>query len=114
MRISVSIDEEDLIYLVVEGDVGVSEVSEFDRLVRRHIVFPCKQTVVNLSDVTSLASICVRSLFKGARSLARGKKKIVFFKPLPEVETALRSDKCESNMLFTHDENEAAEAVGIR
>lgn len=91
--------------LDVEGEEQIGE--EFRQLMdSRGTSF-----LVDMSEVTYLASLGIRLLFAGAKSLAAQGKKMVVLKPQPMVEETLLNSGTVKLIPVTHDENEAMQLL---
>lgn len=91
--------------LDVEGEGQIGE--EFRRLVEsRNTSF-----LVDMSQVTYLASLGIRLLFAGAKSLAIQNRKLVVFNPQPMVEETLMTSGTAKLIPVTSDMDEAMRLV---
>ncbi|ACL05187.1 STAS domain-containing protein [Desulfatibacillum aliphaticivorans] len=66
-----------------------------------------KSLIVDLSQVSFLASLGIRMLFQGAKTLFAGGVKMVLLNPQPLVEEILQTAGLTELMPITHDEGEA-------
>ncbi|MBI9075648.1 MAG: STAS domain-containing protein [Desulfatibacillum sp.] len=66
-----------------------------------------KALIVDLSQVSFLASLGIRMLFQGAKALFAEGSKMVLLKPQPLVEEILQTAGLTELMPITHDEKEA-------
>jgi len=91
--------------LDVEGEGQIGD--EFRRLVEtRNTSF-----VVDMSQVTYLASLGIRLLFAGAKSLAAQNRKLVVFNPQPMVEETLMTSGTAKLVPVARDLDEALRIV---
>ncbi|MDQ7781515.1 MAG: STAS domain-containing protein [Desulfomonilaceae bacterium] len=72
-----------------------------------------KPTVVDMSNVTYLASLGIRLLFTCAKSLAAEGKKLVVVNPQPMVEETLRTSGTAGLIPIARDVREAYDILGI-
>ena len=63
--------------------------------------------LVDMSEVSYLASLGIRLLFAGAKSLASKGKKMVVLRPQPMVEDTLKTSGTVRLIPIVHDEDEA-------
>ena len=62
-----------------------------------------KKVVVDLSDVTFIASLGIRTLIIGAKAAANNGGKIVLLDPQPNVEKVLRTSRVDTVIPIAHD-----------
>src|SRR5262245_6191594 len=62
-----------------------------------------KNVVVDLSDVTFLASLGIRTLITGAKAAANNGGKMVLLNPQPNVEKVLRASRVDTVMPIVDD-----------
>ena len=62
-----------------------------------------KKVVIDLSDVTFLASLGIRTLITGAKATANNGGKMVLMNPQPNVEKVLRTSRVDTVMPIVND-----------
>jgi anti-sigma B factor antagonist len=82
--------------LDVEGALKID--SEFNALAERN-----KKVLVDLSAVTFIASLGIRTLITGAKATASNGGKMVLLDPQPNVEKVLRTSRVDTVIPITHD-----------
>jgi anti-anti-sigma factor len=75
--------------LDIEGTLKID--SEFNRVAEEN-----KKVVVDLSDVTFIASLGLRTLITGAKATANNGGKMVILNPQPNVEKVLRTSRVDT------------------
>jgi anti-anti-sigma factor len=71
-----------------------------------------KPAIVDMSDVTFMASLGIRMLVEAAKSLKSSGARLVLIKPQPLVEKSLKSSGLDVVVGIFHDESQARQAVG--
>jgi anti-anti-sigma factor len=71
-----------------------------------------KNLLVDLSDVTFIASLGIRTLVVGAKATSNNGGKMVLLNPQPNVEQVLRTSHIDTVMPITHDSATVAEMFG--
>jgi anti-sigma B factor antagonist len=71
-----------------------------------------KNIVVDLSEVTFLASLGIRTLIVGAKAAANNGGKLVLLNPQPNVESVLRSSNVDTVMPIINDATPLATVFG--
>jgi anti-sigma B factor antagonist len=89
--------------LDIEGALKID--SNFNALAEKK-----KKVLVDLSAVTFIASLGIRTLITGAKATARNGGKMVLLNPQPNVEAVLRTSRVDTVIPITHD-SETIEAV---
>jgi len=82
--------------LDIEGALKID--SEFNAVAEEK-----KKVVVDLSDVTFIASLGIRTLIIGAKAAANNGGKIVLLDPQPNVEKVLRTSRVDTVIPIAHD-----------
>jgi anti-anti-sigma factor len=82
--------------LDVEGALKID--SEFNALAEQK-----KKVLVDLSDVTFIASLGIRTLITGAKATANNGGKMVLLDPQPNVEKVLRTSRVDTVIPIAHD-----------
>ena len=82
--------------LDIEGALKID--SEFNAIAEEK-----KKVVVDLSDVTFIASLGIRTLIIGAKAAANNGGKIVLLDPQPNVEKVLRTSRVDTVIPIAHD-----------
>jgi len=75
--------------LDIEGALKIDE--EFNKIAEAK-----KNVLVNLSDVTFIASLGIRTLITGAKATANNGGKMVLLTPQPNVERVLRTSRVDT------------------
>jgi anti-anti-sigma factor len=70
-----------------------------------------RKLIIDLSEVDFIASMGLRTLILGARTVASKRGKIVLFQPTPAVEEVLISSGTDSVVAIVHDLDAAVRAV---
>jgi len=82
--------------LDIEGALKID--SEFNAVAQEK-----KKVVVDLSDVTFISSLGIRTLITGAKAAANNGGKIVLLDPQPNVEKVLRTSRVDTVIPIAHD-----------
>jgi len=82
--------------LDVEGALKIDD--EFNAIAERE-----KKVLVDLSAVTFIASLGIRTLIMGAKATANNGGKMVLLDPQPNVEKVLRTSRVDTVIPITHD-----------
>ena len=82
--------------LDVEGALKID--NEFNTIAERK-----KKVLVDLSTVTFIASLGIRTLIMGAKATANNGGKMVLLDPQPNVEKVLRTSRVDTVIPITHD-----------
>jgi len=82
--------------LDIEGALKVDD--EFNHLAEEH-----KNVVVDLSGVTFIASLGIRTLITGAKAAGSNGGKLVLLDPQPNVERVLRTSRVDTVIPIVHD-----------
>jgi anti-sigma B factor antagonist len=82
--------------LDVQGALKID--SEFNALAEQK-----KKVLVDLTDVTLIASLGIRTLITGAKATANNGGKMVLLDPQPNVEKILRTSRVDTVIPITHD-----------
>jgi anti-anti-sigma factor len=82
--------------LDIEGALKVD--GEFNQLAEEH-----KNVVVDLSGVTFIASLGIRTLITGAKAAGSSGGKMVLLDPQPNVERVLRTSRVDTVIPIIHD-----------
>jgi len=82
--------------LDIEGALKID--SEFNAVAEEK-----KKVVVDLSDVTFIASLGIRTLIIGAKAAASNGGKMVLLDPQPNVERVLRTSRVDTVIPIAHD-----------
>jgi len=92
--------------LDIEGALKVD--SEFNAIAEAR-----KNVVVDLSEVTFLASLGIRTLIIGAKATASQGGKLVLLNPQPNVEKVLRTSNVDTVMPIVQDMTAIAAIFGV-
>ena len=82
--------------LDIEGALKID--SQFKKIAEEN-----KNVLVDLSEVTFIASLGVHTLMNGAKATVKNGGKMVLLKPQPNVEKVLRISRVDTMMPITHD-----------
>jgi anti-sigma B factor antagonist len=82
--------------LDIEGALKID--SEFSKIAEEK-----KKIVVDLSEVTFIASLGIHTLVNGAKATANNGGKLVLLNPQPNVEHVLRTTRVDTMMPIIHD-----------
>ena len=82
--------------LDVEGALKIDD--KFNAIAERE-----KKVLVDLSAVTFIASLGIRTLIMGAKATANNGGKMVLLDPQPNVEKVLRTSRVDTVIPITHD-----------
>ena len=89
----------------VQGALEVD--SEFTEIVKEK-----RKVVVDLSQVTFIASLGIRTLITGAKAATNNGGKMVLLNPQPNVEQVLRTTHVDTVMPIIHDSAEIVKVFG--
>jgi anti-anti-sigma factor len=92
--------------LDIEGALKVDD--EFKKITEEK-----KNLVVDLSEVTFIASLGIRTLIIGAKVTANNGGKMVLLNPQPHVEKVLRTTHVDTVMPIIHDLTAVAAVFGV-
>ena len=90
-----------------DGQGALEVDSEFTEIVKEK-----RKVVVDLSQVTFIASLGVRTLVTGAKATANNGGKMVLLNPQPNVEQVLRTTHLDTVMPIIHDSAEIVKVFG--
>ncbi len=106
MELTVVRSDDQLTHLALSGRLDVAGEQEVGTAFASHM--GAKQAViVNLSEVSFLASLGIRMLFQGAKAQFASGGKLVLLKPQELVEEILQTAGLTELMPIVHDEEEA-------
>jgi len=91
--------------LDIEGALKIDD--EFKKIAEEK-----KNVVVDLSEVTFIASLGIRTLIIGAKATAKNGGKMVLLNPQPHVEKVLRTTHVDTVMPIIHDLTAVAAVFG--
>jgi anti-anti-sigma factor len=91
--------------LDIEGALKID--SEFKKIAEEH-----RNVVVDLSEVTFIASLGIRALIIGAKTTASNGGKMVLLNPRPNVEQVLRTSHVDTVMPIVQDATDIAKVFG--
>jgi anti-anti-sigma factor len=92
--------------LDVDGALKID--SEFNKIAEEK-----KNVLVDLSDVTFIASLGLRTLITGAKATATQGGKLVLFNPQPNVEKVLRTSHVDTVMPIIRDSTDLKSVFGF-
>ncbi len=111
MRLSVTAMENGITKVSLSGRLDVQSALEIDDEFTK-IAKEKKNLLVDLSDVTFIASLGIRTLVVGAKATSNNGGKMVLLNPQPNVEQVLRTSYIDTVMPITHDSATVAEMFG--
>jgi len=111
MRLSVTAMENGITKVSLSGRLDVQSALEIDDEFTK-IAKENKNLLVDLSDVTFIASLGIRTLVVGAKATSNNGGKMVLLNPQPNVEQVLRTSHIDTIMPITHDSATVAEMFG--
>jgi anti-anti-sigma factor len=111
MRLSVTAMENGITKVSLSGRLDVQSALEIDDEFTK-IAKENKNLLVDLSDVTFIASLGIRTLVVGAKATSNNGGKMVLLNPQPNVEQVLRTSHIDTVMPITHDSATVAEMFG--
>ena len=97
----------DLTHVALSGKLDVEGEGQIGRAFEDTTAGRKKPTLVDMSDVTYLASLGIRLLFSCAKSLAEVGTKMVVLNPQPMVEETLMTSGTVRLIPIAHDREEA-------
>jgi anti-sigma B factor antagonist len=111
MKLSVTAMENGIMRVSLSGRLDVQSAieidDEFTKLAKEN-----KNLLVDLSDVTFIASLGIRTLVIGAKATANNGGKMILLNPQPNVEQVLRTSHIDTVMPITRDAATAAQMFG--
>jgi anti-anti-sigma factor len=111
MRLSVTAMENGITKVSLSGRLDVQSALEIDDEFTK-IAKENRNLLVDLSDVTFIASLGIRTLVVGAKATSNNGGKMVLLNPQPNVEQVLRTSHIDTVMPITHDSATVAEMFG--
>jgi anti-sigma B factor antagonist len=102
MKLTVIAMENGITRVSLSGRLDVQSAIEIDDEFTK-IAKESKNLVVDLSDVTFIASLGIRTLVVGAKATANNGGKMVLLNPQPNVEQVLRTSHVDTVMPISHD-----------
>ena len=112
MKLDVAPMENGIIKVSLSGRMdieGALEIdSEFDKIAEAN-----KNVLVDLSEVTFIASLGVRTLMIGAKTTINNGGKMVLLNPNSNVEKVLRISRVDTTMPITHHLTAVAAIFGV-
>ncbi len=103
-----------LTHIALEGKLDVEGEEQIGRQFEQLTSGASKPTVVDMSEVTYLASLGIRLLFTCAKSLATEGKKMVVVNAQPMVEETLRTSGTAGLIPIARDMEEAYGLLGVK
>ena len=89
----------------IEGALKID--SQFNKIAEEN-----KNVLVDLSEVTFIASLGAHTLMNGPKATVKNGGKMVLLKPQPNVERVLRTSRVDTMMPITHDLTAVAGSSG--
>ena len=107
MELTVAQSGPNMIRLALSGKLDVQGEEQIGDQFRQLVDMSSTSVLVDMSQVSYLASLGIRLLFAGAKSLAAKGKKLVVLSPQPMVEETLMTSGTVKLVPIVHDENDA-------
>jgi len=111
MRLSLTPMENGITRVSLSGRLDVQSAIEIDDEFTK-LANESKNLLVDLSGVTFIASLGIRTLVIGAKATATNGGKMVLLNPQPNVEQVLRTSHVDTVMPITHDAASVAQMFG--
>ena len=111
MRLSVTPLENGITKVTLSGRFDVQTAIEIDDEFTK-IAKENKNLLVDLSEVTFIASLGIRTLVVGAKATANNGGKVILLNPQPNVEQVLRTSNIDTVMPISHDASTVAQLFG--
>lgn len=113
MSFSIIQVREGLSILSLEGRLDVDSVNVLQPQLMQHIKTHKQATILQMSEVTFMASLGIRMLVEAAKTLNAAGKKLVLLKPSLLVEKTLKSSGFSAVVGIKHDEEQARQLLGV-
>jgi anti-sigma B factor antagonist len=107
MKMKVLKRDDKVTHIALSGKLDLDGEAEIRDELRNLLTANRTSFLVDMSDVSYLASLGIRLLFSSAKTLAVQGKKMVVLKPQPFVEETLLSSGTVKLIPISHDEAEA-------
>ena len=111
MKLSITTMKNEITKVSLSGRLDVQSAIEIDDEFTK-IAKENKNLLVDLSEVTFIASLGIRTLVVGAKATASNGGKMVVMNPQPNVEQVLRTSGIDTVMPITHDAATVAQMFG--
>ncbi|MBI5568554.1 MAG: STAS domain-containing protein [Desulfomonile tiedjei] len=111
MELKIVRSDNALTHLVLAGKLDVDGERSIGDQFRDLIASSNTSFLVDMSGVSYLASLGIRLLFAGAKSLSENGNKLVVLSPQPMVEETLLNSGTVKFIPIAHDETEAARII---
>ena len=102
MQLDVAAMEHGITKVSLSGRLDIEGALKIDGQFKK-IAEENKNVLVDLSEVTFIASLGVHTLMKGATATVKNGGKMVLLNPHPNVEKVLRTCRVDTMMPITHD-----------
>jgi len=112
MKLDVVDLENDITKITLSGRLDIKGALDIDSEFTA-VAEAKKNVVVDLSDVTFLASLGIRTLIVGAKATANNGGKLVLMNPQPNVEAVLRSSNVDTVMPIINVTTPLAAVFGV-
>ncbi len=107
MTLTILEDTNDLLFLELAGPLDISGTREIETRFLAHVASTTRPVIVDLSQVTFLASFGMRMIFDAIKSLNRKAKKLVLLNPQPAVAKVLELGGVNEVAVISFDEADA-------
>ena len=107
MTLTILEDTNDLLFLELAGPLDISGTREIETRFLAHVASAARPVIVDLSQVTFLASFGMRMIFDAIKSLDRKAKKLVMLNPHPAVAKVLELGGVNEVAVISFDEADA-------
>lgn len=112
MKIKIIRNDNQMTHIALTGKLDVAGEQEIGEEFRRLVDSQTTPFLVDMSQVTYLASLGIRLLFAAAKVLAVKGRKMVVLKPQPMVEETLLTSGTVKLIPIAHDQEEALGMLG--
>ena len=113
MELKIVVGDDKLTRVALSGKLDVAGEGVIGEQFRALVETSNTSFLVDMSQVTYLASLGIRLLFAAAKTLAGDHKKLVVLNPQPMVEETLLNSGTAKLIPVTHDEAEALSLLSV-
>lgn len=113
MELKIECSNESLSRVALVGMLDMVAVGQIETKFNAATVARGKDAIVDLSDMTFIASLGMGMLVSVHRGLKRKGKKLVLLNPQQDVESALLTARLQELMPFAHSEEEAEQFLKV-
>jgi anti-anti-sigma factor len=105
--------DEDVTYIQLVGSLDLDGVFEIQTRFHALAGGQGRPAIVDMSQVDYVASMGIRMLISSARTLAKGRAKMVLLNPQPMVEESMTQIGIQNVSPIVRSEEEALEVLGV-